>query len=153
MSGSSPLRFAMITTFYPPYSFGGDAVGVQRLSAALVRRGHQVTVIHDVGAYELLHRGPAPDPYEEQDGIRVHRLKGFVYEQVRISEFVDGVLEVSIQRVGRTLIRYRGRFAAQPHTGFSRFNGIRPGSPLSRLACRRFHEETHRTKIQTQPGI
>jgi len=33
--------------FYPPFSFGGDAMGIQRLSQALVRRGHAVTIILD----------------------------------------------------------------------------------------------------------
>ena len=41
------LRIAMVTTFYPPYNFGGDGVYVQRLARALVRRGHHVEVIHD----------------------------------------------------------------------------------------------------------
>ena len=31
------LRIAMLTTFYPPYSFGGDAIGVERLSSAMAR--------------------------------------------------------------------------------------------------------------------
>ena len=31
----------MITTFYPPYNFGGDGVFVQRLSNELARRGHR----------------------------------------------------------------------------------------------------------------
>ena len=31
------LRFCMVTTFYPPRSFGGDAVAVQSLARALVR--------------------------------------------------------------------------------------------------------------------
>src|SRR6267378_74022 len=50
----SPLRFCFLTTFYPPYNFGGDGVAVQRLARALVRRGHHVTVVHDVDAYEAL---------------------------------------------------------------------------------------------------
>ncbi len=40
------LRFAMITTFYPPHHFGGDAIFVQRLAQALARRGHSVDVIY-----------------------------------------------------------------------------------------------------------
>ena len=44
------LRIAMFTTFYPPYSFGGDAIGIQRMARALVARGHAVTVIHDIDA-------------------------------------------------------------------------------------------------------
>jgi glycosyltransferase involved in cell wall biosynthesis len=65
----------MLTTFYPPYHFGGDAIGIQRLSRGLVRRGHKVTVIHDVDAYNLLHRGPEPSPEAEPEGLTVHRLR------------------------------------------------------------------------------
>ena len=46
-----PLRILMLTTFYPPYSFGGDGVSVQRMARALVQRGHAVTVVHDENAY------------------------------------------------------------------------------------------------------
>ncbi|MFQ5621757.1 MAG: glycosyltransferase family 4 protein [Paracoccaceae bacterium] len=53
------LRIAMLTTFYPPHSFGGDAVGVQRLARALVRRGHEVTVIHDADSYRTLGGQPS----------------------------------------------------------------------------------------------
>ena len=48
----------MITTFYPPYNFGGDGVFVQRLSNELARRGHLVEVIHCTDAYRLA--APAP---------------------------------------------------------------------------------------------
>jgi glycosyltransferase involved in cell wall biosynthesis len=48
------LRIAMLTTFYPPYHFGGDALSVQRLADALARRGHSVTVVHDIDAYHAL---------------------------------------------------------------------------------------------------
>ena len=34
------LRFCMVTTFYPPYHFGGDAVFVHRLAQALAEEGH-----------------------------------------------------------------------------------------------------------------
>ena len=33
------MRFCMVTTFYPPYHFGGDAIFVQALARALVSRG------------------------------------------------------------------------------------------------------------------
>jgi len=45
------LRILMLTTFYPPYSFGGDGVSVQRMARALVNRGHEVTVVHDENAF------------------------------------------------------------------------------------------------------
>ena len=48
------LRFCMLSTFYPPYSYGGDGITLQRLARALVRAGHEVTVIHDADAYTSL---------------------------------------------------------------------------------------------------
>ncbi len=73
----SVLRFCMLTTFYPPYAFGGDAIGIQRLSRALVRRGHQVTVVHDADAYNALRSTPEPQvPLQDVDeGVEVIRLK------------------------------------------------------------------------------
>ncbi|HEV8599877.1 MAG TPA: glycosyltransferase, partial [Gemmatimonadales bacterium] len=49
-----PLNFCMITTFYPPYHFGGEAMYLYRLTNALARRGHRVTVVHCVDSYRLL---------------------------------------------------------------------------------------------------
>jgi hypothetical protein len=48
------LRFCSLTTFYPPFNFGGDGIDVQRTARALAARGHHVTVIHDVDAYQWL---------------------------------------------------------------------------------------------------
>lgn len=70
MSGR-PLRVAMLTTFYPPYNFGGDGIGIQRLSRALVRRGHQVTVMHDLDAYNMLSDRSDPGPSGEPEGLDV----------------------------------------------------------------------------------
>jgi glycosyltransferase involved in cell wall biosynthesis len=67
----SGLRIAMLTTFYPPFSFGGDAVGVQRLARALVRRGHAVTVIHDEDAYLTLGGKPGADDPAADDPRRI----------------------------------------------------------------------------------
>ncbi len=71
----SSLRFAMVSTFSPPYHFGGDAVFLRRLSHALARRGHTVDVIHDVDAFTLLHRGSRPAPLEEPPGVTIHPLE------------------------------------------------------------------------------
>jgi glycosyltransferase involved in cell wall biosynthesis len=65
----------MFTTFYPPYSFGGDAIGIQRLSRALVRRGHHVTVVHDADAYNSLHKGAEPVAVPNDEGVEVISLK------------------------------------------------------------------------------
>ena len=53
---TGPLRFCMFSTYYPPYSYGGDGITLQRLCRALVRAGHEVTVVHDADAYTSLGR-------------------------------------------------------------------------------------------------
>jgi glycosyltransferase involved in cell wall biosynthesis len=68
------LRFCMVTTFYPPFNFGGDGIGVQRLSRALARAGHEVTVVHDVDAFRAL-SGGEPDHEPEMEGIEVVPLR------------------------------------------------------------------------------
>jgi glycosyltransferase involved in cell wall biosynthesis len=73
-----PLRFCMVTTFYPPRSFGGDAVAVQALARSLVRMGHHVTVVCDDDAYRTLSRNRAPVPPEPDDGVVVHRLSSAI---------------------------------------------------------------------------
>jgi glycosyltransferase involved in cell wall biosynthesis len=64
----------MVTTFYPPRSFGGDAVAVQSLARARVRGGHHVTVVCDDDAYRALSGNDQPVPPEIDDGVVVHRL-------------------------------------------------------------------------------
>ena len=68
------LRIIMFTTFYPPYSFGGDAVGVQRMAQALVRRGHEVTVVHDIDAYKTM-GGDTDGKVPADDGVKTIGLQ------------------------------------------------------------------------------
>jgi len=68
------LRIAMLTTFYPPYNFGGDGIGVQRLATALAGRGCDVTVIHDEDAYLLL-GGHEPARVEPDARVKVIGLR------------------------------------------------------------------------------
>ena len=70
-----PLRFCLLTTFYPPYNFGGDGIDVQRLARALTRRGHHVTVVHEVDAYQSLTDRRPPPPPPDPDGIEVVSLR------------------------------------------------------------------------------
>lgn len=69
------LKFCLLTTFYPPFNFGGDGIDVQRTARALVRRGHDVTVVHDVDAYEWLAHKHLPDQPVQQDGVEVVGLR------------------------------------------------------------------------------
>lgn len=69
------MKVCMVTTFYPPYHFGGDATYVHRLAAELGRRGHSVDVVHDLDSYYLLHPADPPLDYPPLDNVTVHRLK------------------------------------------------------------------------------
>src|SRR4051794_3100118 len=73
------MRFCMVTTFYPPFGFGGGAAYVRALSKALVQRGHHVEVAHCADAFRLL-RGKAASKQapaaneQDEEGIKVHHL-------------------------------------------------------------------------------
>ncbi|MDP3659123.1 glycosyltransferase family 4 protein [Phenylobacterium sp.] len=68
------MRFAMVTTFYPPYAFGGDATYVRGLARALAALGHEVEVIHCRDAYALGAHGASPTPETDDAGVVVHTL-------------------------------------------------------------------------------
>ena len=68
------LKIAMLTTFFPPYNFGGDGIAISRLAVALSARGHSVTVIHDEDAYLSL-AGSAPAPLPASPAIERIGLK------------------------------------------------------------------------------
>lgn len=65
----------MITTFYPPYNFGGDGIFIYRLSNELAKRGHKVDVIHCKDAYLMLQpKGPKGN-FPNHPNVTVHGLK------------------------------------------------------------------------------
>jgi glycosyltransferase involved in cell wall biosynthesis len=70
-----PLRFCMVTTFYPPFHFGGDGIFVKRLANALAQRGHQVEVIHSVDSYNLLAEKRSEKAYDDHPNVTVHGIK------------------------------------------------------------------------------
>ncbi len=76
--GDGRLSVTHITTFYPPTSFGGDGVQVQRLAMAQARRGHEVRVLHAPRAFELLNRVREVSRREENDegGVSVRAIDG-----------------------------------------------------------------------------
>jgi len=79
MPGMNPsdgtLSFCVVSTFYPPYNFGGDGIYARRLADALARRGHRVTVIHTPSAYELLAGGPPAHGHRDHANVSVHALR------------------------------------------------------------------------------
>lgn len=91
------LRFCMITTFYPPHNFGGDGMGIQRLSEALARRGHEVTVIVDTNAFDMLSPTPAAEPDPAPAGMTFHRL----------SNRLGSLSNLLTQQTGRPIVNGR----------------------------------------------
>ncbi len=70
-----PLNFLHLSTFYPPYSFGGDGMQLYRLSHALAESGHHVDVVHCVDSYHLLHPGEPPVQFAEHPNVVRHELR------------------------------------------------------------------------------
>ncbi len=69
------LSFCMVTTFYPPYHFGGEAMYIYRVSNELAERGHRVTVVHCVDAFRTLTKAPPRGEFPQHENVTVHRLK------------------------------------------------------------------------------
>jgi glycosyltransferase involved in cell wall biosynthesis len=68
------LNFLHLTTFYPPYSFGGDAMYIYRLAHALGDEGHHVDVIHCIDAYHLQHPAEPEIKFKEHPNVVRHGL-------------------------------------------------------------------------------
>ena len=67
------LKFLMISTHYPPFNVGGDAVMVEYLAKELVKRGHEVHVYHNPAVYRALRNvSPAVDHLGTVDGVVLH---------------------------------------------------------------------------------
>jgi len=69
------LSFCMVTTFYPPHHFGGDAMHAYRLTNALARRGHNVTVVHSEDAYRTLGGRERAAPFPHEPGVTLRPLR------------------------------------------------------------------------------
>jgi len=119
MTIDRPLRFCMVTTFYPPYNFGGDGVFVHRLSNELARRGHHVEVIHCQDSYRLLAGREPAAAYDDHPNVTVHGLSAFGPPAGRRPAFIRrGFLSpLATQQTGRPFFKI-GRIQQILDTGF-----------------------------------
>ena len=92
----TPRSFAMVTTFYPPESFGGDAIYIERLSRALLQRGHRVSVIASHDAY----RACGGNPVEVDDGPAGPRV-------TRLASAWGPLSPLATQQTGRPIFQSR----------------------------------------------
>src|SRR6266545_4423086 len=95
----------MVTTFYPPYHFGGDAVLVYRLSEALAERGHSVDVIHSVDAYRLQHHKEPEKTFSHHPNVSRHELKTAAPELSALAAHQLGSPAVYARKLRRLLAR------------------------------------------------
>ena len=65
----------MVTTFFGAESFGGDAAYVDRLSAALLARGHEVAVVHCADSFDAVRHGLPLRSYTPPGGLELHTLR------------------------------------------------------------------------------
>ena len=71
------MRFCLLTTFFPPQHFGGDAVLVAHLANALAAAGHEVQVVHCRDSFGLLQGDVPESPFPLDPRVRVHSLDSF----------------------------------------------------------------------------
>jgi glycosyltransferase involved in cell wall biosynthesis len=86
---TDPLSICMVTTFYPPLHFGGDAAYAYQLTNALARRGHAVTVVHSADAYRALGGKHAGD-FAHAPGVTVRRLQTRVPTASALGTYLSG---------------------------------------------------------------
>ncbi len=85
------MRFCMITTFYPPYNFGGDGISIERLVHMLARQGHEVDVIHCVDSFNTLtNRRLPPVLSQSKPGVTVHSLASGVGMLSPLATYLTG---------------------------------------------------------------
>jgi glycosyltransferase involved in cell wall biosynthesis len=98
------MKFAMLTTFFGPHSFGGDAAFVDRLSRALARHGHEVHVIYCRDAFEMVKGDQTPRPYEAPPGVTIHPLSSRFGPLSPLATHQTGLPKFKEQAI-RTLLR------------------------------------------------
>ncbi len=85
------MRFCMITTFYPPHHFGGDAIFVYRLAHLLGDAGHEVDVYYNQDAFTVLSEQKEAPGYPEHERVR----------RVPLSSGLPMVDVLRVQQTGR----------------------------------------------------
>lgn len=65
----------MVSTFYPPYNFGGDGMHIYRLTNELARRGHSIDVFHCEDSFLMLNKKHPTGDFPNHPNVNVIPLK------------------------------------------------------------------------------
>jgi len=96
------MRLCMVTTFYPPWNYGGDGLFVQRLVRRLRAEGHHVDVVHDADWFD--HENPATA------GERAPEAPTPLGETFVLSSRAGVLSSLLVQQLGRPVL-HRGALA------------------------------------------
>jgi glycosyltransferase involved in cell wall biosynthesis len=97
----------MITTFFGPHRFGGDAVYVDRLTRALLRRGHEVHVIYCVDAFEAVRKGEPLHVYSHPKTLQIHPLRSRLKILSPFWSHQTGLMGIKRGSIQKLIDRYR----------------------------------------------
>ena len=98
------LRFLMVSTFYPPYHLGGDAVHVQYLAEALAAQGHEVHVEYSPAAFRAKRRGTRASGADASRAVHIHPMTGPRQLTSPVGAYVLGRSR-SVQRAHARVVR------------------------------------------------
>ena len=106
------MKFCMVSTFYPPFNFGGDGMHIYRLSNELAKRGHSVDVFHCEDSYLLLNKKEPRGDFPNHPGVTVHGMRSgkgalspFLTQQTGLP-FFKGELKTALERNQYDVIHY-----------------------------------------------
>jgi len=93
------LKYALTTTFFPPFHLGGDAIHVELLANELVKRGNEVHVFYGLDAY-LIKRGNRKIKEMEKDssdhhGIHLHHYATLTPRLSTLAEYSFGISSIT----------------------------------------------------------
>lgn len=126
------MKFCMVTSFFGEFSFGGDSVYVERLSQALLRRGHEVHVVFFPGAFESVCGDTSLRSYDPPQGIVLHPLNE------GCSGILDALWSHQTNRSGRLYKELENLFQLNAFEVIHMHNvSLMGAGDLLRLACGR----------------
>ena len=97
----------MVTTFFPPYHFGGEAMFLYHLTNELARRGHEVTVVHCVDSFEVLTKDRPRGDFPHSPGVTVEPLRNVLGPASPLVTYLAGTPGLKAPELRRVFGRSR----------------------------------------------